>query len=229
VRPPWDFSSDAVRAAYRDSAWALVDVARRIPPTRWEQPGLGVWTIRDLVGHAGRALSVVEAYLDAAADTTPADPGDAADADADRDHTPAMNHPLDYYLAVAAASHADPAAVAERGRQAGRELGEDPAASLAALAERVVARVDGEDDAALVLTPFGVMTLAGYLPSRVFELTVHRLDAVEAAGIDDVENSPGLAVSLVVAAGIAALRHDAATLLLAVTGRHDLPGGFSVV
>jgi Mycothiol maleylpyruvate isomerase N-terminal domain len=204
-----------VRAAYADCARALVDVVARIPGDAWDRRGLGVWTIRDLIGHAGRALTVTEAYLDAAMakDTHPTD----------------LNHPLDYYRAIAASSHADHAAVAERGRQAGRELGADPATTLDDTATRVVERIAAEHDGAPVSTPFGSMRLVDYLPSRVFELTVHRLDAVGAAEITDVEGRPGVALSLVVAAGIAGLGPDASAALLAVTGRRRLPDGFSVV
>ena len=209
----WGFEPDTVHAAYADTADALVDVATRIPGAAWDRPGLGVWTIRDLVGHAGRALTVAEAYLDAATGGEP----------------PSILHPIDYYRAIAASSHADQAAIAERGRQAGRELGDDPAAALAGVATRVLERVAGEDDAATVATPFGTMRLIDYLPSRVFELTVHRLDAVEAAGITDVDGRPGVAFSLVVAAGVAGLHRDAPAALLAVTGRRSLPAAFSVV
>ena len=65
-------------------------------------------------------------------------------------------------------------------------------------------RVAREPDDASVATPFGTMTLVDYLPSRVFELTVHRLDVVTATGIDRRRRVAGhRAVSLVLAAGIA--------------------------
>ncbi|MGH9116593.1 MAG: maleylpyruvate isomerase N-terminal domain-containing protein [Acidimicrobiales bacterium] len=216
----WRFEPDAVRAAYADCARGLAGVAARIPGDAWDRPGLGVWTVRDLVGHAGRALTVTEAYLDAA---------DAADRAASTDDPQILSHPIDYYRAIAAGSHADHAAVAERGRRAGRELGADPAGTVDALATRVVERIASEDDAAPVATPFGTMRLIDYLPSRVFELTVHRLDAVEAAGIADVDGRPGVALSLVVAAGVAGLRSDAFATLLAITGRRGFPKGFSVI
>lgn len=210
----WRFEPAPVRAAYRDSGRALVTIATRLSGDAWDRPGLGVWTIRDLAGHAGRALSVTEAYLD------------VAEGDAD---PVTLEHPIDYYRAVADGGYADHAAIAERGRQAGRELGVDPAGTLGELAARVLQRVDREPDTAPVATPFGTMALVDYLPSRVFELTVHRLDVIEAAGIHDVDGRPGVALSLVVAAGIAGLRPDAAAALLAVTGRRELPSGFSVV
>ena len=51
------------RAAYVDAAALFVDTVGQVGPTQWEQSGLGVWTIRDLVGHTSRALLTVEMYL----------------------------------------------------------------------------------------------------------------------------------------------------------------------
>ena len=102
-------------------------------------------------------------------------------------------------------------------------------ATLSRLADRVLGRVDREPDDAVVATPFGAMTLVDYLPSRVFELTVHRLDIVEATGVDDAGGAAGVTLSLVLAAGIAAEQLDAGRTLLALTGRHRLPAGFSVI
>jgi hypothetical protein len=62
----------------------------------YDSPGLGEWSVRDLLGHTSRSLSTVKTYLDVAS----SDPGavDLADAVA-------------YYLAIAGAL-ADTAAVA---------------------------------------------------------------------------------------------------------------------
>ena len=73
--------------------------------TRWEQPGLGEWDVRALVGHAGRALLTVEAYLD-----RPAEAMEVSSAAANFH---------------GARSVVDGADVAERGRDAGRALGPD--------------------------------------------------------------------------------------------------------
>ena len=70
-----------------------------VPPDSWELPALGVWNVRDLAGHASRALLTVETYLDPLTVT-------------DR---PALPDPL-AYLRGAGADLVDPATVAERGR-----------------------------------------------------------------------------------------------------------------
>jgi hypothetical protein len=59
----WASSPDAFRQA---AGW-YVDMVGRVGP-RWDEPGLGVWTVRDLVGHTSRSLLTVEAYLDKPAD-----------------------------------------------------------------------------------------------------------------------------------------------------------------
>jgi uncharacterized protein (TIGR03083 family) len=143
------------RAAFdAAAAWFLTTVDE--VGDRWSEPGLGEWTVRDLVGHASRSLVTVETYLDV-------EPGEVTVASA-----------LDYYLAIRGAS-AGPT-VAERGRQAGAAMGADPRAFLATLAERVRAKVASSADDAFVATIAGGMRLIDYLPTRTFELVVHTAD-----------------------------------------------------
>ena len=120
-------------------------------------------------------------------------------------------------------------AIAERGKEAGRSLGDDLVGAVAVLAARVLERVDGEPDDAPVATPAGTMRLIDYLPSRVFELTVHRLDICRAVGFDEATDGPELEVSAVLAAGIASLGCEVPAMLLALTGRRRLPATFSIV
>ena len=49
------------QAAFVDAAVWFADVAAGVGE-RWEQPALGEWSVRDLVGHTSRALLTVEAY-----------------------------------------------------------------------------------------------------------------------------------------------------------------------
>ena len=179
----------------------------------WEKPGLGVWTVRDLAGHTSRALVTVETYLDST--TTVDDPG--------------LPDALAYFRA-AASGLADADAIAERGRQAGAALGDDPNATVAALAERVLALVDGSPDDALITSPMGTMTLVGYLPTRTFELVVHTLDLAGATGVAvPADLAVPMRASLHVAADLADLQGHTAGVLLALTGRRSLPQGFSLL
>ena len=181
--------------------------------SHYDAPGLGEWSVRDLLGHTSRSLSTVETYLDVA--TSDADPVDLADAVA-------------YYLAIAGAL-ADTAAVAQRGRDAGAALGEDPMATLSELVLRVPELVRAAPATALVRTPFGTMTLEGYLPTRTLELTVHTCDLATALGVTADVPRGAVADAFAVIGGLAAVQGTASAALLALTGRRPLPAGYSVL
>lgn len=202
-----------IRDTFRLAVQGFVEVLQAVPPASWRQPALGEWTVRDVAGHASRALLTVESYLDTETTT----------------HEPAIADAAAYYRA-AAAGLADPHAVAERGRQAGTALGQDPVAAVAAMAERVLPKIETSDDNARVSTPVGSMTLIGYLPGRTFELAVHSLDVLNATGADlpDALHAP-LTSSLHLAAEMAAADGRGVEVLIALTGRHPLRVGFSVV
>src|SRR5512144_1214905 len=129
-----------------------------VPGDAWSRPGLGLWTVRELVGHTARALGTVEEYL-----VVP--PSGPAVADA-----------VAYFRAGTAAGITNSEAVAERGRLAGRELGPRPVEAVAGLSERVLGLVEQTPDDATVTSRLGVMRLIDYLPTRTFELAVHGLD-----------------------------------------------------
>ena len=166
---------------------------------RWEQPGLGEWDVRALVGHTSRSFLTVESYL--------ARPADAVE----------VGSPADYYAATRAVA-ASPA-VAERGRDAGAALGAEPAVSVHEIAARVLAEVGTCDGTELVTTIVGGMRLADYLPTRTFELVVHGLDLARALGEPlDVPALPA-AHALALVAELALSGGQAGPLLLAATGR----------
>ncbi|MBO0706336.1 MAG: maleylpyruvate isomerase N-terminal domain-containing protein, partial [Candidatus Dormibacteraeota bacterium] len=117
------------RHAFRSASSGFAQLVSRIPPEAWPRPALGVWDVRSLVGHAGRALTTIEDYLGRASSQ------------------PSLEGPVEYYLR-ALPDDADPeartgrdAAIAERGREAGAALGAEPAATVAALADRIQALV----------------------------------------------------------------------------------------
>jgi len=199
-----------IREAYESAAGLFVDTVKQVGATQWEQPGLGVWTVRDLIGHTSRALLTVEMYL-----ATPA---------AQRE----VMRPVDYYLRVQA-SLADPGSVAARGRAAGLALGPDPITAVQDIAARVLAQVQTASDAVLVGTPVGGMRLIDYLPSRIFELTVHTLDLAVALPVMVTLPETVAAVALHLLADMALQPDKAAALLLAATGRRALSAGFSVL
>ncbi|MHB8620474.1 MAG: maleylpyruvate isomerase family mycothiol-dependent enzyme [Chloroflexota bacterium] len=188
------------------AAAGFAELVAAVPPGGWERPALGVWSVRDLVGHASLALSTIEAYLNKT--------GTGAFLDGPVAYFPPRpGSPVDSEV-----RRARDEAIAQRGREAGEALGEDPARAVAELASRVTALVAASPDDAPVATPAGPMTLAGYLPTRTFELAVHSLDLAGALDLDPPELlAPSMSASLELAGSLAARHPRAADLLLAHT------------
>lgn len=126
------------------AARSVADLVRAIPAEAWAGPGLGEWDLRSLVGHTSRSLTTVSTYL-----ACPAQHADIAT-------------PEEYYARVNPTALGISAAdVAERGRQAGRDLGSDPAGAVDALVSRVLADLDSVDDPLIeVIGGLGVRLLA---------------------------------------------------------------------
>lgn len=199
------------RRTFSDAAECYADLVDRIPGGAWADPGLGEWDLRALVGHTSRSLTTVITYLQRPA---PAEMVPSAVA---------------YYEWVTLQLGADPAGVAERGRQAGVALGQDPARTVRQLVRDTNRALDAVDGDPLIETLAGGMLLTSYLPTRTFELTVHTLDIAAACGLQVTPPARALADALQIATAVAAARGDGERLLLALTGRKPLPEGFSVV
>ncbi|TFD20582.1 hypothetical protein E3T42_02140 [Cryobacterium sp. TMT4-10] len=212
----------ATREAFRQAARWFVDTSSLV--NDWERPGLGEWTVRDLVGHTSRALLTVETYLGQA----PAASGAAASGAAASGAAVAVLSAVDYYP-LALASLGDPATVARRGRDAGAALGPDPARQVSVIADRVLQLVAETAGDAVVATPVGAMRLADYLPTRIFELTVHTCDLRASLGVQAQVPDAAASVSLHLLGDLALRKGLAADLLLAATGRGSLPAGFTVL
>jgi uncharacterized protein (TIGR03083 family) len=199
-------------ATYTSAARAFAGLVRAIPEPAWEGPGLGEWDLRALVGHMSRSLITVSIYLQ-----SPASRED-------------VTSPADYYAQIRDyASNAGAEAIVERGRQAGRDLGDDPVATIDDMVERVLGELAEVDDPLIeVIGGLGIR-LSSYLPTRVFELAVHGLDVVAATGVDFTLPEPVLMEAAALAGQIAVAVGQGETVLLALTGRTALPATFSVV
>jgi len=199
-------------ATYVSAVRSFSELVRTVPENRWSGPGLGEWDLRSLIGHASRSLTTVMTYIDNSAD--------AED----------IASPEQYYERVKELSSVLGAdEILERGRQAGADLGDDPVASVDALAKAVLERLGaGEDRRIRVIGGLGIR-LHSYLPTRTFELAVHGLDIAAAAGVPYTPPDDVLVESTLLAARIAVALGDGATVLRALTGRISLPGGYSVV
>ncbi|MDZ4264766.1 MAG: maleylpyruvate isomerase N-terminal domain-containing protein [Mycobacterium sp.] len=200
------------RTVFASAAESFAALVQRLPDGCWDEPGLGDWDMRSLVGHTSRSLITVSTYLQSTAQRE-----DVATAP-------------DYYVAMQDyAAGAGAEAIVERGRQAGRDLGEDPVAAIDALVPRVLAELDAVDDPLIEVIGGLGMRLSSYLPTRTFELAVHGMDIAAAAGIDFTPPLDVLAEAAALAARIGVQLGRGPAVLLALTGRRDLPPEFSVV
>jgi uncharacterized protein (TIGR03083 family) len=204
------FAPPAVRDAYAAAGDSFVDLVRAVPPDGWREPGLGVWTIQELVGHTCRAFVTLSTYLR---------DGQGLDV--------TIENPFDYFD-VLASGYGDQNAVAERGRAAGAELGDDPLLRVIELRDAAVAALRDADDDAPVATPIGVMRLVDYLPSRVVELTVHSGDVAAAIGVRFVPDRSAAEIVFACLGHVAAGRDDVSDAMRALAGRRPLPEGFSL-
>jgi uncharacterized protein (TIGR03083 family) len=199
-------------ATFASAARSFAALVHDIPADRWDGPGLGEWDLRSLVGHASRSLITVSTY-----------PAQAAERED-------ITTPQEYYVRVnPAALGMSPAGVVERGRQAGRDLGDDPAATVDELVLRVLDVLSDAGNPLIQVIGGAGIRLHTYLPTRTFELAVHGLDIARAVDIsfpmptDVLEDATGLAARIAVAEG------HGKTVLLALTGRAELPSSFSLV
>ncbi len=184
------------KETFSEAVAFFLDVASHVPANAWTNEALGVWNVRDLVGHTSRAILLVEEY--ATEGTTRSGFG-------------------------------TPDEIAERGRQAGRALGDDPASALRTLADRVLALVEGLPDDHPMHTPGGVRPLSRYLPTRVAELTIHTIDLARALGVEAEPPRECVRATLYVLADYAMRQETGMNVAFALTGRAPLPPGFSVV
>jgi len=199
-------------ATYESAARSFARLVGEISADRWDGPGLGEWDLRSLVGHTSRSLTTVDTYLD-----LPAERVDIAS-------------PQGYYLhANALAAQIGAAGVTERGRQAGKELGLDPAAAVATLVDTVLAKLAGTEDRPIQVIGGKGIWLRDYLPTRTFEFAVHGLDIAAAVGISYGLPEDVLIDATVLAARIAVAVGQGETVLMSLTGRRRLPPAFSVV
>ena len=198
------------------AARAFADLVEHVPADGWAGPGLGEWTLRDLVGHTCSAgLRTVVTTLAHSVDTED------------------IRSPQAYY---AFATSVDPAVYAaavaastDDARRTGAELGDDPATSVRLLLADAVATVMGAVPDMLIGSAAGGMRLSAWLPTRTFELAVHSLDVANLIGRPAGLSDQVIGDTAALAARIATAIGHGSDVVLALTGRGDLTRGFSVV
>lgn len=195
---------------------AFADVVDRLPPDGWDQPALGDWCLRDLVGHTCSAgISAVVAAVE--------DPREKEDICSSEGYYALAKtvDPAVYQAAVAAST--------DDARRTGAELGVHPADAVRRLVDQAEAKLAGARGDLIVDTAGGGMRLSVWLPTRTFELVVHHLDIAAATGIPTNLPDAVVADCAALAARIASAVGDGPSVLLALTGRAWLPETFSVV
>lgn len=191
------------REAFGKAGTLFVETVARLPPDALDRPGLGVWSVRELIGHTCRALLTVEQYAGRSSASG------------------RLAGPADYFI-EALRNETIHDAVADRARESVGLLGDDPASAVVEIVGRVIQLVDSLPDEHPVGTPMGQMTLVAYLPTRTFEMVVHALDLATAAGLAVDVPAPALAASLVLSTEIAMRSGRGEGLLMAVAGRETL-------
>ncbi len=199
-------------ATFASAAHSFAALVHDIPADRWDGPGLGEWDLRALVGHASRSLITVSTYLAHAAERED------------------VTSPQDYYAQIREyASKLGAADIIERGRHAGRDLGDDPSATIDGLVQRVLSELATAGNPLIAVIGGLGIRLHAYLPTRTFELVVHGLDIARAVDISFPMPADVLEEATALAAEIAVAEGHGETVLLALTGRAGLPASFSVV
>ena len=205
------------RRTFFEAAAFFLAVAEQIRDDQWTAPGLGVWSVRELVAHTGLAFANLEREV-----TTLAQPSVPDGA--------VLSTAVDFYERGMAMPGVNER-VAQRGREASEALEDDPIPSIRALEARVRDLLGRTPDDIVIATPIASVPLSEYLLTKTFELVVHTLDLAAALELDVEPPAAPLAECLGMALALAARRttSDAVSLLRALTGRVPLPTGFTVL
>jgi len=199
-----------VRAAFKEAAEFFVGAVDQTPDERWDSPALGVWSVRDLVGHTCRSLTLIGEYA--------AQPSAQVD----------IHSPVEYFQ-KALDEETVHDSIAQRGKEAGLSLGVDPKAKVRVAAKCVQSLLEGIEDDSILRLPWGGIRLADYLRTRTFELTIHALDLVEAINLKTQPPVQAMSATLHILAELASSRGHGSSATLALTGRRSLPAGFSLL
>ncbi len=201
------------RHTYQAAAATFADLAARVSATQLAGPGLGDWSVRELLGH------IVSSGL------SPVSPYDG--------QQPDLAAPSAYFAVLNAASLEEIQSVnaltTQNARKIGLELGEDPGPVVSRRVETAMSALKNVDDEDLVATPVGSMRLRDWLPTRTLELVVHSSDIAVATGLEVDFPADALSESAALVARGAAVIGAGLPVLQALTGRDPLPAGFSMV
>ena len=171
------FSIEETSDAFRFASHWWRSIVGAVDDDVWDRPGLGEWTVRELVAHADRAYRTVIDYL--VSDTV--------------DPTPIAT--AAEYFRIVLAEETPHAHIAARAK---REAAEHPdwvatTDELALHCEKLIVDTPGDATCHLMV---GEMPLDQYLATRVLELVVHGMDLADAIGLE--VNPPPASADVVV-------------------------------
>ena len=203
--------SHEIREAFAAATSTFEDTIRAIEERQLSEPGLGEWTVLELLAHSCRAFLTIEQTLSAVDEGPRVLPDTATYMRAALDQNPAVH-----------------AQVAARAVDTVPALGAQPLAGALEIANRGRALVDATPDDAPVAHFAGRMRFIDYLPSRIVELVLHSLDLQQATKQTLRAAPDALQMTLNILTALAD-RADPIALALAMTGRAELPHGFNVL
>jgi uncharacterized protein (TIGR03083 family) len=193
------FAAADTLAAYRESAHWWRSLVGGVDDHQWAQPGLGEWSVQELVAHGARAFKTVSEYVE----------GDVKD--------PTRIATAAEYFRIVLAEQTPHIHIANRARKESMEQRDwiDATDTFWASAELVVSNVPADTDVHLFV---GEMEMSQYLATRVVELVVHGSDLAEAIAIPSPPPVAAARIALDVLLDLAT-GDDLASILRLLTGR----------
>lgn len=186
---------------------ALDAVVQAIGPADLARPTrCDAWSLELLLAHLVRGVDRLRAYL---AEEFPSEP-------------PSIGW-LSYWTTSAVV--ADSASITERARQFAADVNDRAVSRVwRDVHERALQVVHAAPPDRGVPTPFGVLRLDHYLPTRVLEVTVHGLDVRHALGLEEVATPEALTITATILDNLlpgdrAPGNEDDLDFVLAATGR----------
>jgi hypothetical protein len=198
------------KVAFRQAATFFADTVDKIGPSQWDESALGVWNVRDLVGHTSNSIGRIAEFGQTRADKA--------------DITSAAHH---YHVGLSAPDIDE--LIAAGGKSAGETLGDDPAETARTLLNATLPILDTIPDGTIISYPSGGIQVEHYLETRVLELTVHTLDILAATGIQLEVPREALSCTLHLLADLAVDSGFGGQLALLATGRGVIEDRFSVL
>jgi uncharacterized protein (TIGR03083 family) len=197
------FSIEETSDAFRFASHWWRSIVGAVDDEGWDRPGLGEWTVRELVAHTDRAYRTVIDYLT----------GDTVD--------PTSIATAAEYFRLVLAEETPHVHIAARAKREAVEHDDWVATTdeLALHCEKLIVDTPGDAICHLMV---GEMALAQYLATRVVELVVHGLDLADAIGLE--VNPPPVSAEVAVRV-LLDLAGDAGmgTAIRALTGRPVSP------